>query len=97
MIDYPFAAECNHLCPLQIRQGCGLLPDQYFVLAARRLSASMDLEAEMYRFESSLAAEREKYSLMEPPLSDREKQAAVAIDAVSTCSLGVPLWTCNLL
>jgi hypothetical protein len=51
----------------------------------------MDLEGEMYRFESSLSAEREKYSFMEPPLSDREKQAAVAIDAVSTCSLGVPL------
>lgn len=50
----------------------------------------MDLEAEMYRFESTFEAEKEKYSMMELPLSDREKQASVAVDALATCCLGAP-------
>lgn len=77
-------------------QGCGLLPDQYFIMSARRLNASMDLEAEMYRFESNIDAEKQKYSMMDLPTSDHEKQATVAVDAVSTCCLGVPLWTTAL-
>ena len=72
-------------------QGCGLLPDKYFIMAARRLSASMDIEAEMYRFDSTFEAEKEKFSMMELPMSDREKQAAVAVDALSTCCLGMLL------
>lgn len=69
-------------------QGCGLLPDRYFIMAARRLSASMDIEAEMYRFDSNFEAEKEKFSMMDLPISDREKQVAVAVDALATCCLG---------
>jgi hypothetical protein len=60
-------------------------------MAARRLSASLDLEAEMYRFEGACEAEKDKYSMMDLPSAVVEKQATVTLDALATCCFGMLL------
>eukprot|EP00892_Ulva_mutabilis_P011723 jgi/Ulvmu1/8923/UM005_0014.1 len=70
-----------------IKQGIQVLPDEFFVLSARRLNASMDVEAEMNRFEQALEVERRQY--LEPTVPDPEREVAVAIDALATCCLGL--------
>jgi hypothetical protein len=50
----------------------------------------MDLEAEMNRFELMLGEQKKMYTVLELPLAVPVKQVTVAVDAFSTCCLGLP-------
>ena len=63
---------------------------------------SLDLEAEMGRFEQNLDNEKQKYSMLEMPSAAPERQATLALDCLATCGLGALLSTslscsCNML